>query len=135
MPAENGFVQPVEVVVASSLPRVGFVQPVEVVNGISPPGIWTFIQKGVTILPNGSGDVHVTTYTPVAGQILVALVSLDGATPNINIQNDNTNANPGVNDVHWNIRSDNAGGLMFHLRSGNQGGSTVRWALYAVVPP
>jgi hypothetical protein len=135
MRPEDGTIQQVEVVTGGPLPRNGFVQPVEVIGGISPPGTWVFVQKGTTIVPNGSGDLHITTYTPSPGEILVALVSLDGATAGINIQNDNTNANPGVNDLHWNIRSDNAGGLMLHFRSGNQGGSTVRWALYTVVPP
>jgi hypothetical protein len=112
---------------------MGGPDPIDITTGF--PGTWAFVEKGTTVVPNGSGDLTVSTpYTLGAGELLVALVSIDGATAGLNLMNDNTNINPGVNDIHWNIRSA-AGALALHLRSGNSGGSTVRWAIYTVVPP
>lgn len=104
-------------------------------SGDGPPGAWTFLEKGETTVPNGSGDLTVSSpHVLAAGEILVCFVSLDGATAGINIMNDNTNINPGVSDIHWNVRSA-AGALTLHLRSGNSGGSIVRWSLYSLTPP
>lgn len=113
-------------------PMVG--GPVANQSGSGPAGTWVFLEKGQTNVPNGSGDLTVSTpYTPALNEMVVAFVCMDGATA-IRIMNDNTNINPGISDVHWNLVS-SAGAITLHLRSGNSGGSVVNWAIYSFFAP
>ncbi|HEX9137161.1 MAG TPA: hypothetical protein VF905_09495 [Nitrospirota bacterium] len=116
---------------AGDLPRAGFVQPVEFI-GVIPSGSWVLIASGQEILPNGTTRTLYAGYSPAPGEVLLAIVSPTGST-NIAVHNDNTNQNPGTSDVHWCLVGV-AGAVNLVVRSGNQGGGTINWALYSIHP-
>jgi hypothetical protein len=102
--------------------------------GSGPPGKWILLQTGTSVLPNGSPETKASnSFVPAVGQILVAFVGTDGAT-NEAVHNDNTNLNPGTNDVHWSVKGPGDGTLALFLRTGSQAGSTVNWAVYGFNP-
>ena len=63
MPQINGFIQPVEVVTAGTLPRAGFVQPVE---GVAGPGSAISVKGDPGAVITTDPDVVIGTGTTVA---------------------------------------------------------------------